>query len=157
MRVFLARAEDERKSYLLRDLGSGDFSLVTKLDIAPSEDGQQAGIVVWQDENTWLSLARAYCDSLLCEGEGIYFDSLSGGRPSISNPAIGYSGIAEIFLRLEREGSTYRGYFSEDGLEWTLVGQRTWEADPRSAGLMIGFAEESKFVDFDQFAAAPGP
>jgi beta-xylosidase len=107
---------------LLQDSPSGDFDTQTHLIFTPTEMMQEAGILIYQTRTDFLYLMRAYCDMPTCVGNGVYFHFMeNGGYLGGENPAIVIN-PSEVYLRLTRRGKTYTGYFSENGMDWNIVG-----------------------------------
>ncbi|HEY42548.1 MAG TPA: TIR domain-containing protein [Anaerolineae bacterium] len=136
---------------LLREAPSGDFEIATLVHFTPTRNYQFAGLIVYQDDQNVVQLGRSYCDRPdTCVDNGIYFDSISDVIESFAtdttNPSIAY-------LRLRREGTTYTGYYSEDGGNWTIIGQHISNINPLQVGLIAGQAlEVSTIADFECFA-----
>lgn len=115
------------KNLLLRNLPTGDFEIRTRVTFRPTNNFQIAGLVLYQDNNNYLMLGRAYCDTPppTCVGNGIYFHRVEGGSSIGSNFATPTTTQGEVYLRVVREGTTYSGFYSEDGTSWTLIGTHT--------------------------------
>ncbi|HEY9525820.1 MAG TPA: protein kinase, partial [Anaerolineales bacterium] len=120
---------------LLRDPPQGDFEMTTLLQFTPTSNFQFGGLVVFQDKANVLQFGRAFCDlSDSCVGDGIYFDNFEGGF-IVANHKAPIRG-SEIYLRLRRVGTTYTGYFSEDGENWITLGEHTRDFSQARVGLM---------------------
>jgi serine/threonine protein kinase len=136
---------------LLRDAPPGDFEVTTLLQFAPTSNFQFAGLVVFQDETNVLQYGRAFCDLAdTCSGSGIYFDNIENGSITGSSPMIAIDS-PDIYLRLRREGNTYTGSYSEDGENWTVLGERTRDFSQVRIGLMAAQAAEQIPATFDYF------
>lgn len=135
---------------LLHEAPSSDFEIATLVHFTPVSNVQFAGLIVYQDDLNAVQFGRAYCDlSEMCVGNGIYFDNTSDISKNFatvtSNPSIAY-------LRLRREGTTYTGYFSEDGESWTIIGQHISNITPLQVGLTAGQVLEGEAIaDFEYF------
>ena len=114
------------KNLLLRSVPTGDFEIRTRVIFTPTNNFQIAGLVLYQG-NDYLMLGRAYCDTPppTCVGNGIYFNRVEGGSFVGSNFATSTTTQGEVYLRVIREGTTYSGFYSEDGTSWTLIGRHT--------------------------------
>jgi regulation of enolase protein 1 (concanavalin A-like superfamily) len=141
---------------LLREAPSGDFEIATLVHFTPVSNVQFAGLIVYQDDLNAVQFGRAYCDlSEMCVGNGIYFDNTSDVSKNYatvtSNPSIAY-------LRLRREGTTYTGYYSEDGDSWTIIGQHISDIHPLQVGLTAGQALVAETTaDFEYFTMETPP
>jgi hypothetical protein len=119
-----------------------DFELRARLDFRPTEDFQFSGLLVYQDDDNFVALGRAYCGiTTTCPGDGVYLDSdqafLTGAWESISRGGLPFG---PIWLRLVRQGTTYTGFWSIDADVWTEVGSYTADLTPASVGLLAANA-----------------
>jgi regulation of enolase protein 1 (concanavalin A-like superfamily) len=146
---------------LLRELPSSDFEIATLVHFTPTSNYQFAGLFIYQDDQNIVQLGRSFCDRPdICVGNGIYFDSISD---VIESTAVMTTNPSTAYLRLRHEGTTYTGYYSEDGESWTLLGQHISNINPTQVGLMAGQAlEVETTADFEYFtmetlpSASPG-
>jgi serine/threonine protein kinase len=136
---------------LLRDAPSGDFEVTTSVQFTPTSDYQFAGLVVFQDPKNVLQFGRAFCDVVnACVGDGVYFDNFEEGSVTGTNHATPVHGDL-IYLRLERKGNTYTGYYSEDGENWITLGEHSRDFSTARVGLMAAQAPEEIPALFDYF------
>jgi len=98
------------RNILVRDVPSGDFTVETKLDFSPAQDYQQAGLLIYQDDDNYIKLTRVYADAQRVEFAAEIDQNYSG-------QVLGFS-TTPVFLRIRKTGQGYRGGFSADGLEW---------------------------------------
>ena len=139
---------------LLRNPPEGDFEITTLLRFSPTSNFQFAGLLVFQDKGNALQFGRAFCDlANTCVGDGIYFDHFQDGFIQ-SNHKASIDG-SEIHLRLQRVGATYTGYYSQDGENWTPIGEHTREFTQIQIGLMAAQAPEQIPALFDYFRLTP--
>ncbi|MGD9094032.1 MAG: hypothetical protein PVF74_14380, partial [Anaerolineales bacterium] len=75
---------------------------------------QYAGLQVYQDDDNFVQINRAYVN-----GDTINFDVETSG--TVVNTQIAESATT-VYLRLDVDGNDYAGFFSLDGVAWTLVG-----------------------------------
>jgi hypothetical protein len=145
---------------LVHDSPDGDFEVRTRLEFSPSVDFQFAGILIYFDDDHFVSLGRAFCGAAgACPGDGVYLDndeSLLAGQATVlakGNPPAG-----PIWLRLAREGTTYSGDWSSDGDAWSPVGTTTASFDPTRLGILVttgGTGAPSAPAYFDLFQVLP--
>ena len=141
---------------LLREAPDGDFEITTLLQFAPTSNFQFGGLVVFQDKANVLQFGRAFCDLAdSCVGDGMYFDNFEGGF-IVANYKAPVRG-SQIYLRLRRVGTTYTGYFSEDGENWITLGEHTRDFSEARLGLMAAQAAESIPASFDYFTITSLP
>jgi beta-xylosidase len=145
------------KNLLLQTAPRGDYAFTTRLSFWPTQNYQFAGLVLWQDADNYLMLGRAYCDSPppVCVGNGIYFDHIEADTYVGDNFSTSTIGQAEAYLRVIRRGSSYSGYYSEDGLNWTSIGSHTPSAGIELSSIGLTAAQDQHDIqipaDFDFF------
>jgi beta-xylosidase len=141
---------------LLRNAIQGDFELRARLDFAPSQNFQFAGIVIYQDDDNFVALGRAYCAPVPpCGGDGIYLDNderfMAGDTSAVF---AGGAPVGLIHLRLVWQGQTYSGYWSTDGQAWIAVGTTEAAFNPQRVGIFAansGSGTPSAPAWFDEF------
>jgi beta-xylosidase len=137
---------EKQKNLLLMPAPKGDFRIVTKCTIDPTENFQYAGLMVYQGRNNYVQINRAFTD-----GNSFNFDIEASGTPI--NKRVPASATT-FYLRLTKHGDTYTGDYSLDGEAWTTAGQGTASlVDPKvgicAANNLPGKPEIS--ADFDFF------
>jgi branched-chain amino acid transport system substrate-binding protein len=136
---------------LLRDALAGDFEITTSLRFEPTSNFQFAGLILFQDNGNVLQFGRAFCDlSNTCIGDGVYMDSVENGSFVGSNYQTPFNGTV-IYLRLQRAGNTYSGYYSEDGEQWTKAGEHIRDFAQIRVGLIAAQAPTEIPAVFDYF------
>ncbi len=108
---------NDQQNILVTDAPSGDFQMTTKVTIDPSENFQHAAILVYQDDDNYIELNRAYAF-----GNNVNFDKEIGGVILNTQTA---ETATTLWLRIVREQHTYSAFTSTDGISWTPVGQYT--------------------------------
>lgn len=145
------------ENFLTQPAPLGDFSITTHELFTPVSDFQIASLVLFQDESNNMQLGRAYCSNPVPDctaGNGIYFDFGSGGT-LVENFATSVSEEDHAYLKIERTGDIYSGYYSGDGSDWQLIGRHK-PATPFNP-LFIGLTADQDFsqvhtpADFDSF------
>jgi beta-xylosidase len=149
---------NDASNLLVRAAPSGNFEIETRVLFTPTEDFQIAGLLVYDDDDNFLMLGRAYCSDTppTCEGNAIYFDHEEDGNIVGGNYVMTTTALGEAYLRLARDGNTYTGFVSENGTDWTLVGAHTVISGvvPLKIGLAAepsGTAAAEIPADFDYF------
>jgi beta-xylosidase len=108
---------EKQKNLLLMPAPKGDFRIVTKCTINPTENFQYAGLMVYQGRNNYVQINRAFTD-----GNSFNFDIETNGAP-INKRVLATA--TTFYLRITKHGETYTGDYSLDGEAWTTVGQGT--------------------------------
>ena len=139
--------ERHQKNLLLTPAPEGDFRITTRCTINPTQNYQYAGLFVYQGDDRYVQLNRAYTDG----GGSFNFDIEKQGNPkNIRVPA----SATTFYLRITKHGDTYTGEYSLDGESWTKVGEGTVALENPKIG--IGAANNLAGVpeipaDFDLF------
>jgi beta-xylosidase len=135
---------EKPKNLLLMPAPEGDFRIVTKCTIDPTENFQYAGLMVYQGRNNYVQINRAFTD-----GNSFNFDIEANGTPI--NKRVPASATT-FYLRITKHGDTYTGDYSLDGEAWTTVGQGT----AALAGPKVGIFAPSNLLGKPQIPAPVG-
>ena len=143
------------RNLLLRQAPEGRFEISTRVQFTPTINFQSAGLHIYEDEENFIRLSRAFChlDPFpdACVGNGIYFDNVILGESISPNVKIEVSKQYEAYLKIVRDGSTYTGYYSDDGETWVLVGQHIADLKTIRVGLVASGSDFRINADFDYF------
>ncbi|MFE4453686.1 family 43 glycosylhydrolase [Streptomyces sp. NPDC056796] len=155
---------DNTASVLLRDAPEGDFTVETKLRFAPGRAAQQAGLILYENDDRWFKLVHSVLP--LTNGDGAVLDvsefGKEGERPTTTPPTavanapmFGGPTADTMWLRMtyhrdaaHREHEV-RASTSRDGVHWSPGG--TWTLPVRGA-LRIGLVSHNRSgatADFD--------
>jgi beta-xylosidase len=121
---------NDQNNLLLTSAPSGDFQITTRVSIAPTQNFQFAALQVYQDDDNYVQINRAYAN-----GDTVNFDLEVGGV--ITNVQVAVANTT-LYLRIAREGDTYTGYYSTNGSTWTQVGQHTASLTHPAVGVSAG-------------------
>jgi serine/threonine protein kinase len=136
---------------LLREAPEGNFEITTLLQFSPTSNFQFAGLVVFQEQGNALQFGSAFCELPdICPGGGIYFDNIENGGITGSSHMISTDSPI-VYLRLRRVGTTYTGYYSEDGENWAAIGEHIRDFSQVRVGLMAAQSAEAIPALFDYF------
>lgn len=116
----LYQTQTSAKNILLRNAPTGDFSIVTKMNLMkPSDNFQQAGLTIYQDGNNYLKVTRAY--NGYAGGNVFQFGKEFGGAFSSQDVTDSIVG-ATVYLKITKSGNNYSAYYSSDGMSYTQIG-----------------------------------
>lgn len=141
------------QNLLVQPAPVGDYAVTTRVVFEPASNYQMAGIIVYAAPGNILSFGRAYCDTAPpdCVGNGIYFDNVD--VTNHPNFATAVPDLDVAVLRLVREGLTYSGYYSVDGIAWELIGRHTVDASRGLAHIGVSCGQDNADLkipaDFD--------
>lgn len=124
MRIYASPTATGGENLLLKSGVAGNFAIETRVLFEPIQNFQIAGLVIYQDESNYLQLGRAFCDvEEACVGNGIYFDHIAGGELEGGNFATPTDASGEVYLRMELRGRQVSAFYSENGENWSELGQ----------------------------------
>jgi hypothetical protein len=86
------------------------------LTISPNTHAQQAGLLVYQDDDNHIRITRGYMFS----DNYVELVLEQSGSPTTQSMAVANT---TVYLAISRRGTLYTGYYSLDGTTWTPVGQ----------------------------------
>jgi hypothetical protein len=110
----LWQANNNAKNLLLLSAPGGDFEISTRVEVAPAQNGQQAVLLIYGDDDNYVRLDRAYDNGGL-----VRVVAEAGGMPlSWVQP----TELTALYLKLSRIGTSYTGFYSADGAHWAEVG-----------------------------------
>jgi branched-chain amino acid transport system substrate-binding protein len=146
-------------NWLVQAVPPGDFDIQTRLFFTPTENFENAGLLLYQDTENFLMLGRAYCEfgyPVCAGGNGIYFDHVENGWFFGDNFAMAVWWDNPTYLRITRQGERYTGYVSQDGETWYAVGQHVMSPGIELAWMGLGTASGAQPIteipaDFDYF------
>lgn len=134
------------KNLLLTPVSSADFRVQTRVDFSPTENFQVAGLYIYQDDDNFVILSRDYGNgnkvSMRNEDAGLLDSYISVDETT-----------TDVYLRIDKEGDSYMGFYSTDGVHWTWVGQviATLLSPKVGIGARNGPATTEIPADFDYF------
>jgi cytochrome c len=92
--------------------------VVTKLHFDPSQNYQQAGIVLYQDADNYIKFVKIYAD-----GKKIEIAKEVNGSFTATN--VNAPAGTVVYLKVSKRGTTYTGYYSTDNSTWTELSSWT--------------------------------
>ncbi|XVU26001.1 family 43 glycosylhydrolase [Actinoplanes sp. CA-054009] len=126
---------------LVRDAPSGSFVVETRLQFDGVRGNQQAGLVLYDDDNRFVKLAHSVlplagiANTFLQQTEFTKEDTRTSTGAVTSGPSFGGPAPATMWLRLLYRDGVARMATSRDGVTWDWGGAWTLS---RPAGLKIG-------------------
>ncbi|MBW1784893.1 MAG: VCBS repeat-containing protein [Deltaproteobacteria bacterium] len=140
---------------LLRQAPEGDFEMVAKVRIDPVSNFQQAGLMIYQDQDNYLSFVKAYCILPrvrdLCVGRGVYFDKIYQGTVGWSNFPTEIDFAGDVYLRIIRVGDSFTAYYGADGGTWHEMGTHTANFQSPLVGIVAGASTYAINAEIDFF------
>jgi regulation of enolase protein 1 (concanavalin A-like superfamily) len=129
----------------------GDFSLETLIEFDPQEAYQGAGLLVWQDEATFLRLEFGF-GGMGGEDKNVVFVQQKEGNLELVDKADLPESAKRIELRLQREGNELTAWYRLAGGAWLKIG--SVESDLADS-VQVGLAQVTQYTtveisaDFD--------
>ena len=121
-------ASNNLKNLLLRTAPAGDFTISTKVDFSPKYFHHTAMLLVYQDDDNYVSIAREYLSKLW----QLQMVKEIGGTPETIRKSFS---LTTTYLKLEKSCDAYTGYYSADGTTWTKMGSFTAKLSNPRIGL----------------------
>ena len=108
------------ENILLRTPSTTDWTIQTKLEFNPTVGYQQAGLIVYSNDDTYLKLIRFY-DAAGYQRLGLDKEiNLAYEQHTVN------TSLTTIYLKIVKTGTTYTGYYNPDGgSSWNQVYQYT--------------------------------
>lgn len=136
------------KNVLLQD-APGDWTVESKLtfSIKPATNYQQGGIIAYMNDDNYIKLAWQNSSS----GQFIMQRELNRSASTVAtvssvNNIVGADNT--VWFRIKKEGNTYTGYYSVDGMNFTLIGTTEAALSDVKAGL-VAFNRTGTTTDLD--------
>lgn len=138
------------KNILLTGAPEGDWTIETKMDGKPTSQWSQGGLIVYYSDQSFFRLTRLYGN-----GNQLQFTKeIDDIRESFEIPDMIES--TELYLRIVKQGNTYGGYYSTDGVEYSqLWSTQTADLIEPKIGLTVA-AGTGLVADFDYFHITEG-
>lgn len=111
----LAGAANSTKNILTFEVPRGDYTMSTKLTFDPVADGQEAGIIMYLDDDNYIYLSRAGTAS----GTELRAVNEVMGSATVHSSLDSFN--STMYLKLDKDGDQYSLYASSDGVNWGTV------------------------------------
>ena len=132
---------------LLYQMLNGSFSLETEVFSSPANDYEKSGLMARQNASNWVALKYQWEN-----GAKVELSVKSGGV--VNDRLLTPLSASPVYLKLQRDGSTFTTYYSTNGINWTWQ----WSSalvmnDTLDVGLLIadGNANTDFAADFEYF------
>ncbi len=152
---------NDMRNLLTRPAPIGDFEVLTRVVFNPMQSTQEAMLLMYQDDDSYVKTGRYRDERTTFDAEGVNFGFEEFGQLTYSTRP---TDLAVTWLKLIKTGSTYGGYFSGDGLSWTEIGTRPYlgvQAPYVGIGAWNDEHASGLAADFDwvciKSASAPSP
>jgi regulation of enolase protein 1 (concanavalin A-like superfamily) len=100
---------------------SGDFTVETLIEYDPQETYQGAGLLVWQDEDTFLRLEFGFGGMGGIEKNAVFVKQEEGGLSLVGSIDLSTS-LNRLELRLQRTGDQFSAWYRQVGGIWQEIG-----------------------------------
>ncbi|MFK9090120.1 FIMAH domain-containing protein [Bacillus salipaludis] len=139
------------KNIFLRTAPEGDFEITTKVTAPINQNHQQAGLMIWEDEDNYVRFGHVW-DTVATKGYSLETAKEEGGKYQKAANMTAHPETETVYLKITKKGDQYTTYYWNQS-EWVQA------ADPITASLeniKIGFYAASTFAndinaDFDYF------
>lgn len=141
------------KNVFLRKAPEGDFAITTKVTAPVAKNHQQAGLIIWQNEDNYVRLGHVW-DTVGSTGKSLETAVERNAVYTKATNMAKHPGTDTVYLQIKKTGNVYTTHYW-DGAAWAPA------ADPVQAdltNLQIGFYglsagdNTSMTADFDYFS-----
>src|SRR5699024_1741069 len=152
------------ENFILQSAPEGDFTIETRFQAPLAQRWQYAGLLAYGDDDNYVKLdvvARnqpgqelVLGGELVSEIDGSFG---AGGTEAVDLPAEPEDGYWH--LRLSRTGEEYQGWVSQDGQDWTSLGEPVTNAGELSSFGLVAIGPEQAeptTVSFDYLRVVDG-
>ena len=139
-------AADNGQNIVIQSANS-DWTIDTKLQVSALPTGaQNAGLVAYQDDSHFVKFVYSGAQMRRGQQQGaapaagslqLYVEE-NGAAKSTAVVNLAEAGVKDntLWLKLEKDGSTYTAYYSVDGKSWSMAGQTDVALKDIQAGLI---------------------
>jgi regulation of enolase protein 1 (concanavalin A-like superfamily) len=130
---------------------NGDFTFETRIEFNPQETYQGAGLLIWQDENTFMRLEFSYGGMGGVAKNAVFVRQVYGALGVISAIDLPDT-LMSLELRLQREGDEFKAWCRQAGGTWQDIGSTELSL---ASTVNIGIAQVTQYTtttisaDFD--------
>ncbi len=110
----LAGTTNSTRNILLTEAPPEDFRFTTRLTFSPSEVGQEAGLIIYRDDDNYVVLSSSYED-------GYSLKTVSESQGVTSTHSTDNVFGSTVYLRVDKSGDQYVMYASGDGEAWSPI------------------------------------
>ena len=151
-------------SVLLRDAPEGDYTVETKIDFAPTQPSQQAGILLYENDDRYFKMVHSVVPLQRGDGAVVQLSEFAkeGERPTTTPPTAVFNGpmfgaptADTMWLRLSHHADTAKGETevraatSRDGEHWVYNGVWTLPAKDRLKIGLVSMNRSGAVARFD--------
>ncbi|WP_084038056.1 ThuA domain-containing protein [Demequina sp. NBRC 110053] len=152
---------DDTPNIVLQDLPAGAWEATTKVSIEARNEYQQAGLVVYGDDDNYAKMVIQARDASAANRVFQFARETNGTTPETNTPALGAGYPDTVWVRLTSDGTTLTASYSDDGNEFTTIGT-TYPmgdiVDPKIGLLALAGADNDDAIvnaEFDWFYITP--
>lgn len=127
-------AGGQQTNLLWMPLPEDDFVISIRLKSQPLFDFQQAGILLYEDSEQYVSLSRGYCMQCVLGGSGVFLEyNLKGDRVRYAAA----TDATDLYLMLIRAGGVVSGFYATEAGQWRHVASLRSASRFYRAGLSV--------------------
>jgi beta-xylosidase len=105
---------NSNKNMLLTDAVGADFTITTRIEFSPTANHQQAGLVIYQNDDNYIRLTNVYSDGNKLQ---LVYEKTAGPIYQEMNT----NNSRSMYLRLTKKGVAYTGFYSFDGKQYNFI------------------------------------
>ncbi|MEK3890810.1 FIMAH domain-containing protein [Bacillus sp. FSL K6-3431] len=143
---------NDMKNIFLRDVQSEDFEITAKVTAPIRENHQQAGLIIWQDDDNYVRFGHVW-DTTTTTGYSLETAKEEKQKYSKANNMARHPGSDSVYMKFKKVGNEYTTYYWS-GLKWEKAADPiTASLDNVKVGLYATSTGSNKNInaDFDYF------
>lgn len=137
----LHQTNNNLENILVTPVSDEDYQIITQITFSPTENYQRAGLLVYEDDDNYIQLTLVYSDR-----------SKVRIKREIGGVTLSYTTevtATTLYLRIDKYGDDYYGFYSIDGNVWEFVGQYNMNLSNADVGLAAANGPTTSEVDAD--------
>ena len=153
---------NNQKNLLLTNAPAGNFEVVTRVAFIPQVNFNSAMLLVYADDDNFVVLRKMQCAG--CGESGFELEMEAAGKYVLGRDVGAWKSVrgSPFFMKIVKDGTRYKGYYSMDGTQWTQVGEHTHD---RLTDIKVGITATNQNnedqppinADFDYFCVTKLP
>jgi hypothetical protein len=143
----LFAATNTNRNMLLLTPPVPNWDIIIKAAFSPSQNFHHAGIIAYQDDGNYVRWGRIFNTNF--GGQALVMALETGNGVPAEYASAPSSTASTFWLRLRKNGTTYEGYFSPDGVSWGTAQTRTSSINVAKVGLVAYNGPSASEIPFE--------
>lgn len=136
------------KNIIVKSVKDDNYAISTKMDFSTNENGQNAGLIIYGDDDNYYILCKDKCDK-----NNIIVKNETNGELKILTEKLDNNPSSTVYLKIKKIGNIYTSYYSGNNKNWIKLFESPIEnIENPKIGVYAGASdgqEQSAYADFD--------